>query len=111
MSLLCRLAQGRGGAERLVESHLIPILGQCDFIEARPEMDQAFIGMSAIHLLVCPYLTIADNDSFLPSAMQRYHQLLLPALQVVMSIATTLGSEHLTANNQVRDQITMEVTH
>lgn len=33
--------------------------------------------------------------------MQRYHQLLLPALQVVMSILATVGSAHLTVNNQV----------
>ena len=41
MSLLCRIAQGRGGAERLVESGLISVLAQCDYVDARPEMDQA----------------------------------------------------------------------
>lgn len=46
MSLLCRMAQGRAGAERLVESRVVPTLAQCDFIDARPEMDQAFVGRS-----------------------------------------------------------------
>lgn len=46
MSVLCRMAQGRDGADRLIESHLITALAQCDFIDARPEMDQAFVGMS-----------------------------------------------------------------
>ncbi|KAI0085599.1 nucleoporin Nup186/Nup192/Nup205 [Irpex rosettiformis] len=85
MSLLCRMAQSRGGAERLIESRLIPSLADSDFIDARPELDQAFV----------------DNDSFLPSATQRYHQLLLPSLQAVAGIISSLGCKHLTATNQV----------
>ncbi|KAI0759191.1 nucleoporin Nup186/Nup192/Nup205 [Irpex lacteus] len=73
MSLLSRIAQSRGGAERL-----------CDFVDARPELDQAFV----------------DNGSFLPSATQRYHQLLLPSLQAVAGVIAALGSKHLTAANQ-----------
>ncbi|KAI0695309.1 nucleoporin Nup186/Nup192/Nup205 [Cytidiella melzeri] len=84
MSLLSRIAQSRGGAERLVESRLILSLAESDFIDARPELDQAFV----------------DNDNFLPSAMQRYHQLILPSLQIVTGMVATLGSKHLTANNQ-----------
>lgn len=41
-----------------------------------------------------------DRDSFLPSAIQRYHQLLIPALQVVAGVLVTLGSKHSTAVNQ-----------
>ncbi|KAJ7058139.1 nucleoporin Nup186/Nup192/Nup205 [Mycena amicta] len=84
MSLFVRMAQTRLGAERLLESQLIPILSQCDYLDARPEADQSFI----------------DRDSFLPSAIQRYHQLLMPALQLVDGMLATLGNKHATASNQ-----------
>ncbi|PPQ71980.1 hypothetical protein CVT26_007136 [Gymnopilus dilepis] len=84
MSLFIRMAQTRSGAERLLEAQLLPILAQCDYIDTRPEADQAFI----------------DQDSFLPSAIQRYHQLFMPALQVVDGMLATLGSRHATAVQQ-----------
>jgi nuclear pore complex protein Nup205 len=46
-----------------------------------------------------------DHDHFLPSAIQRYHQLLLPALQLVNTILATLGSGHSIAVNHVRYNI------
>ena len=44
MSLFIRMAQTRSGAERLLDSQLIPILSQCDYLDARPEADQTFLG-------------------------------------------------------------------
>jgi nuclear pore complex protein Nup205 len=44
-----------------------------------------------------------DHDHFLPSAIQRYHQLFLPALQLIDAILATLGPGHLFAVNQVED--------
>ncbi|KAF8878281.1 nucleoporin Nup186/Nup192/Nup205 [Gymnopilus junonius] len=84
MSLFVRMAQTRSGAERLLEAQLLPILAQCDYIDTTPEADQSFI----------------DQNSFLPSAIQRYHQLFMPALQVVDAMLATLGSKHLTATQQ-----------
>lgn len=78
------MAQTRSGAERLLDSQLIPILAQCDYLDARPEADQTFL----------------DQDSFLPSAVQRYHQLFMPALQVIDAITMILGSKHTTASKQ-----------
>jgi nuclear pore complex protein Nup205 len=46
-----------------------------------------------------------DHDHFLPSAIQRYHQLLLPALQLVNTILATLGPGHSIAVNHVRYDI------
>ncbi|KAI0776838.1 nucleoporin Nup186/Nup192/Nup205 [Trametes elegans] len=83
MSLLVRMTQTRQGAERLLESRVLPILADCDYLDARPEADQAFL----------------DQDSFLPSAVQRYHQLFMPALQLVSGILITLGPKHTTAAN------------
>ncbi|KAF6749589.1 nucleoporin Nup186/Nup192/Nup205 [Ephemerocybe angulata] len=84
MSLFIRMAQTRLGAERLLEAGLIPTLAQCDYIDSMPESDQAFM----------------DNDTFLPSAIARYHQLFMPAIQVVDGILAVLGSKHTTATNQ-----------
>ncbi|KAI0351635.1 hypothetical protein OH77DRAFT_1429461 [Trametes cingulata] len=83
MSLLIRMAQTRQGAERLLEVRVLPILADCDYLDARPEADQAFL----------------DRDSFLPSAVQRYHQLFMPALQLVSGLLITLGPKHTTAAN------------
>jgi nuclear pore complex protein Nup205 len=44
-----------------------------------------------------------DHDHFLPSAIQRYHQLFLPALQLIDAILATLGPGHSFAVNQVED--------
>lgn len=44
MSLLMQISQTRQGAERLLESRVITILSQCDYLDARPEADQMFVG-------------------------------------------------------------------
>ncbi|KZT24940.1 hypothetical protein NEOLEDRAFT_1178711 [Neolentinus lepideus HHB14362 ss-1] len=84
MSMLMQVAQTRQGAERLLEAQILRVLAQCDFLDARPEQNQAFI----------------DQDSFLPSAIERYHQLFMPALHTVDAILTTLGSQHASASKQ-----------
>ncbi|KAH7924355.1 hypothetical protein BV22DRAFT_1035258 [Leucogyrophana mollusca] len=87
MSLFIRIAQTRPGAERLLEAQILPILAQCEYLDARPEADQSFM----------------DQDSFLPSAIQRYHQLFMPPLQLVVAMLATLGSKHATASHQALD--------
>lgn len=46
-------------------------------------------------------LVVSDRDSFLPSAVQRYHQLFMPALQLVSGLLISLGPKHVTAANHV----------
>ncbi|KAH8115108.1 nucleoporin Nup186/Nup192/Nup205 [Phellopilus nigrolimitatus] len=87
MSFLIRIAQTRQGAERLLESRILPILSQVDFLDARPEADESFL----------------DHNSFLPSAISRYHELLVPALQLVGAIVATVGSKHAVASKQALD--------
>ncbi|KAL0579383.1 hypothetical protein V5O48_002608 [Marasmius crinis-equi] len=87
MSFFIRLAQTRAGAERLLETRLIPVLAQCDYLDARPEADSSFV----------------DHDTFLPSAIQRYHQLFMPSLQLVNAMLATLSAKHATASSQVLD--------
>jgi len=102
MSLFIRIAQTRQGAERLIEARVLPILADCDFLDTLPEVDQSFIGGPPLGLLrfssLIPWL---DHDHFLPSAIQRYHQVVMPALQLVNTILATLGSGHSFAVNQV----------
>ncbi|KXN92702.1 hypothetical protein AN958_06980 [Leucoagaricus sp. SymC.cos] len=85
MSLFTRMSHTRAGAEKLLDAQIIPILARCDYLDARPEADQSFM----------------DQDSFLPSAIQRYHQLFMPSLQVVGGVLATLGNKHTTATHQV----------
>ena len=100
------MTQTRAGSERLLEAHILPILAQCDYLDTRPEVDQTFMRKSKcvifIHLGNRTTVQSLDHDSFLPSAIQRYHQLFMPALQVVDGMLTTLGSKHSSAANQVR---------
>lgn len=53
MSLLVQMSQTRQGAERLLESRIVPILGQCDYLDARPETDQAFMGKNIPIFIGC----------------------------------------------------------
>ncbi|KAI0289640.1 nucleoporin Nup186/Nup192/Nup205 [Russula brevipes] len=102
MSLFIRIGQTRQGAERLIEARVLPILADCDFLDTLPEADQSFI----------------EHDHFLPSAIQRYHQLFMPALQLIDTILATLGSGHSFAIDQAleflsshRDTVIMILRH
>lgn len=44
MSLFIRMAQTRPGAEKLLEAQILPTLTRCDYLDARPEADQSFMG-------------------------------------------------------------------
>jgi nuclear pore complex protein Nup205 len=102
MSLFIRIAQTRQGSERLIETRVLPILADCDFLDTLPEVDQSFIGVPPPCLLrFSSLIRWLDYDHFLPSAIQRYHQLLTPALQLIDTILATLGSGHSFVVNQV----------
>ena len=86
MSFLVRVAEGRVGAGKLLEERILVVLGQAPWLDARPEGEDS---------------TNSMGDGFLPSAMARYHELLVPALQLVSSIIATLGVSHVQASKQV----------
>jgi hypothetical protein len=52
-------------------------------LDPRPEVDQSFLGMDFVMSSFLFSLISLDQDSLLPSAIQQYHQLLMPALQVI----------------------------
>lgn len=53
MSLLIRMAQTRAGAERLLENRLLLTLADVNFIDTRPEADQAFLGKVSFYTHGC----------------------------------------------------------
>ena len=101
MSFFIRLAQTRAGAERLLEAQILQILSRCDYIDATPEADQAFMGIYLSLFCINAKESSVERDSFLPSAIQRYHQLLMPALELIVALLSILGTKHTTVVNQV----------
>ncbi|KAI0789160.1 nucleoporin Nup186/Nup192/Nup205 [Abortiporus biennis] len=85
MSMFLRLSQSKQGAEKLLHAGLMKILTESTYLDSRPENNTS------------------SSDGFLPAATQRYHQLLLAALQVVSAISATLGSSHKSTIIQVQN--------
>ncbi|KAG8742094.1 hypothetical protein FRC10_002030 [Ceratobasidium sp. 414] len=92
MSLLIKIAQTRQGADRLMDARVLAVLTQCAFLDARPEKDIDFRNL----------------ESFLPSALGRYHQILVPALEVATSVASTIGSD---SPNVAKQAISFVLAH
>ncbi|KAM0793089.1 hypothetical protein ACM66B_000571 [Microbotryomycetes sp. NB124-2] len=86
MSFLTRIASSREGAEKLLNAELLTRLGECEFLTARPLDDTSLM----------------EFDGFLPSTTERHHQILLPALQLVVSTLTSFGSETAIATRQAQ---------
>ncbi|KAL8292911.1 hypothetical protein RQP46_000605 [Phenoliferia psychrophenolica] len=73
MSFLIRLASTREGAEKLLDAELFVRLSQCDYLEF---------------------------DGFVPHSVERHHELLLPALQLVVGTLVAFGAETAVATQQ-----------
>ncbi|BGP12970.1 hypothetical protein JCM10213_006609 [Rhodosporidiobolus nylandii] len=84
MSFLIRLASTREGAEKLLGAELLTRLAECEYLGARPLADSSSM----------------DFDGFLPPATERHHQLLLPALQLVVNTLVSFGSDTSVATRQ-----------
>ncbi|KAJ2707566.1 hypothetical protein H4R19_004891, partial [Coemansia spiralis] len=78
MALFIRLAQRADGAERLIENGVLDVLADCAFLDQRPG-DR---GMAA--------------DAFLPARAERFHQLLMPALNLLLALVPHVGRDNLT---------------
>ncbi|XP_070580305.1 nuclear pore complex protein Nup205-like [Ptychodera flava] len=94
MSLLARFAMTPRGAQELLHAGLLQRLSDCKFFDLRPEQD-----MYKPRILSEPHED-GDIESFVPSIMARYRQLLFPALKVSLAIMTSLGIQHLEAAGQ-----------
>ncbi|XP_017831104.2 nuclear pore complex protein Nup205 isoform X1 [Callithrix jacchus] len=89
MAFLTRVAKIQQGALELLRSGVIVRLAQCQVYDMRPEMDpQRMFGMR-------------DPPMFIPTPVDRYRQILLPALQLCQVILTSSMAQHLQAAGQV----------
>ncbi|GAA5989348.1 hypothetical protein JCM11641_002770 [Rhodosporidiobolus odoratus] len=84
MSFLVRLASTREGAEKLLSADLLTKLADCEYLGARPLADASAM----------------DFDGFLPPAIERHHQLLLPALQLIVNTLVSFGPDTAVATRQ-----------
>ncbi|XP_071408089.1 nuclear pore complex protein Nup205 isoform X1 [Pithys albifrons albifrons] len=89
MAFLTRVAKSQQGALELLRSGVIVRLAQCQVYDMRPETDHQ--GMYAMR----------DPPVFIPAPVERYHQILLPALQLCQVILTSSMAQHLQAAGQV----------
>lgn len=103
MSLLIRIAQTRQGAERLVESRIFGCLAQSEFLAARPVIAADFLRESTKQpsLEMQSFNRCPDHDTFLPTAIERYHQLVIPALQLAVSCLSAIGPSVSAVTKQV----------
>ncbi|KYO17521.1 nuclear pore complex protein Nup205 [Alligator mississippiensis] len=89
MAFLTRVAKSQQGALELLRSGVIVKLAQCQVYDMRPEIDhQGMFGMR-------------DPPVFIPAPVERYRQILLPALQLCQVILTSSMAQHLQAAGQV----------
>uniref|UniRef100_A0A8C9EXS3 Nucleoporin 205 n=1 Tax=Pavo cristatus TaxID=9049 RepID=A0A8C9EXS3_PAVCR len=89
MAFLTRVAKSQQGALELLRSGVIVRLAQCQVYDMRPETDhQGMYGMR-------------DPPVFIPAPVERYRQILLPALQLCQVILTSSMAQHLQAAGQV----------
>ena len=99
MALFTRIAQSFEGAKVLLQAGLLSRLAECAFLDQRPEQERAALssGLYGYDQDMSDVL----QDSFVPSVIERYRQLLMPALKVVQAILTSLGSQHKEASVKV----------
>ncbi|KAF3819379.1 hypothetical protein GH733_013529 [Mirounga leonina] len=96
MAFLTRVAKIQQGALELLRSGVIVRLAQCQVYDMRPEMDpQGMFGMR-------------DPPVFIPAPVDRYRQILLPALRLCQVILTSSTAQHLQAAGQVRRALGVE---
>ncbi|KAJ1966058.1 hypothetical protein GGI12_000323 [Dipsacomyces acuminosporus] len=83
MAFFLRLAQRQDGAEKLMENGILDVLADCAFLDLKPSVSSD---------------SGAPNyaDAFIPARSERYHQLLMPALDLLLSLVTKIGRDNLT---------------
>lgn len=94
MALLTRVAQSAEGAKVLLQVGLMSRLAECTFLDQRPELERtAGLMSSALYANDQEDTSGVLYDSFVPTVVERYRQLLMPALKVSLAMLTSLGSQ------------------
>ncbi|KAM9311505.1 nuclear pore complex protein Nup205 [Gastrophryne carolinensis] len=89
MAFLTRVAKSQQGALELLRCGVIIRLAQCQVYDMRPDIDQHG-----------PF-GLRETPVFIPAPLERYRQILLPALQLCQAILTSSTAQHLQAAGQV----------
>ncbi|KAJ1945731.1 hypothetical protein FBU59_002226, partial [Linderina macrospora] len=74
MAFFMRLALRQDGAEKLLENGILDVLTACGFLDRKPT---------------------AGSDAALPARSERYHQLLIPSLNLLLLLVTRIGRDNL----------------
>ncbi|KAJ1937610.1 hypothetical protein EC988_007841, partial [Linderina pennispora] len=82
LAFFMRLALRQDGAEKLIENGIVDVLTDCSFLDMKPSIG----GDSA---------RSSFGDSLMPARSERYHQLLMPALNLVLLLVTKIGRDNL----------------
>ncbi|XP_014664623.1 PREDICTED: LOW QUALITY PROTEIN: nuclear pore complex protein Nup205-like [Priapulus caudatus] len=92
MGLLTRIAQSPSGAQMLLQCGIMGRLAECTVFSMRPQQEYSL-----------PRTQIGglQYESFLPTVMDRYRQILQPALKLCLAILMSLGSRNKQAANEV----------
>ena len=91
MAFFARLAQRSDGTEKLMENGIIDVLSDCKFIDAHiPSSSSSSSGA----------------DAFIPSHFERYHQMIMPALNLMVLLVTKIGRDNVTMLMKVAHFIT-----
>ena len=93
MALLTRVAQSSEGAKVLLQVGLLSRLAECTFLDQRPEHDRGGGLMSSDLYAHDEDTSSVMRDAFVPTVVERYRQLLMPALKVSLAMLTSLGSQ------------------
>ncbi|KAG8546211.1 hypothetical protein GDO81_019512 [Engystomops pustulosus] len=89
MAFLTRVAKSQQGALELLRAGVMIRLAQCQVYDMRPDTDQhGLYGMR-------------ETPVFIPAPLERYRQILLPALQLCQVILTSSTAQHLQVAGQV----------
>ncbi|KAJ2554586.1 hypothetical protein IWW35_001200 [Coemansia sp. RSA 1878] len=81
MAFFIRLAQRQDGADKLIENGVLDVLADCSFLNMRPSASSDAAGFA---------------DAFIPARAERFHQLLMPALDLVLALAAKIGRDNVT---------------
>ncbi|KAJ2807698.1 hypothetical protein H4R20_001179, partial [Coemansia guatemalensis] len=82
MAFFIRLALRQDGAEKLVENGILDVLADCSFLHLRPSASSDNASSYA--------------DAFVPARAERFHQLLMPALDLLLALVPRIGRDHVT---------------
>ena len=93
------------GTRELLASNVLVHLSECKFIGMRPSRDEVAMEASSrgpsVSTRAAGQPSVMEYGGFVPSVMERYHQLLFPVLRLMASILTNSGPAYREAAAQV----------